>query len=255
MQSMEPRELSDEDLVARIVDGSEEDFNILYNRYFKKVYNFTHHKLRSHGDTEEVVQEIFTCVFASLGSFEGRSSLSSWIFGIVKNSINNSIRSGESQRLATRDRDRPAAEEPYPVESLMRQSRVLLAEDHPEMRERVAAMLAGEFEVVGQVSDGKALLSAAEVLQPDLIVLDISMPILSGIDAAERLAAKGSRAKLVFLTVHDDDDQDYIGEAFSAGAQAYVVKSRLASDLLRAMRAAIAGWYFLSPRSIGGMEG
>jgi DNA-binding NarL/FixJ family response regulator len=135
----------------------------------------------------------------------------------------------------------------------LRQSRVLLAEDHPETRERVAGMLVGEFEVVGQVCDGKALLSAAGLLDPDLIVLDISMPILSGIDAASRLAMMGSRAKLVFLTVHDD--QDYIGEAFSAGAQAYVVKSRLASDLLPAMRVAIAGWHYLSPRGVPGMKG
>lgn len=253
MQSIAPKELSDEDLVARIVDGSEEDFNILYNRYFNKVYNFTHHKLLGHGSTEEVVQEIFTCVFASLGTFEGRSSLLSWIYEVMKNIINNSIRAGESRRRATRHRALPPAEGPCPVEPLIRNIRVVLAEDHRETRERVAAMLAGEFEVVGQVRDGEALLSTAKLLEPDLIVLDISMPILSGTDAADRLAAMGSRAKLVFLTVHED--LDYIGAAFSAGAQAYVVKSRLASDLLPAMRGAIAGQYFVSPGPISGMEG
>jgi len=85
-------ELSDKELVERIKGGSEEHFNILYNRYFKKVYNFTYQKVRDHGETEELVQEIFYCVFTSLKSFEGRSTLLSWIYGIMKNNINNYFR-------------------------------------------------------------------------------------------------------------------------------------------------------------------
>ena len=85
-------ELSDKELVERIKEGSEEHFNILYNRYFKKVYNFTYQKVRDHGETEELVQEIFYCVFTSLKSFEGRSTLLSWIYGIMKNNINNYFR-------------------------------------------------------------------------------------------------------------------------------------------------------------------
>ncbi|OGP86300.1 MAG: hypothetical protein A2Y95_05930 [Deltaproteobacteria bacterium RBG_13_65_10] len=89
---MEQTELTDKVLVEKIIAGSEEDFNILYNRYFKKVYNFTYKKVRNHGDSEELVQEIFYCVFVSLKSFEGRSSLLSWIYGIMKNNINNYFR-------------------------------------------------------------------------------------------------------------------------------------------------------------------
>ncbi len=96
---MERKEPSDKELVARIIAGSEEDFNILYNRYFKKVYNFTYHKLRNHGDTEELVQEIFYCVFASLKSFEGRSALLSWIYGITKNNINNYFRRNRQPQI------------------------------------------------------------------------------------------------------------------------------------------------------------
>jgi RNA polymerase sigma-70 factor (ECF subfamily) len=96
---MERKEPSDQELVARIVEGSEDDFNILYNRYFKKVYNFTYQKLRDHGDTEELVQEIFYCVFTSLKGFEGRSTLLSWIYGITKNNINNYFRRNRQPQI------------------------------------------------------------------------------------------------------------------------------------------------------------
>ena len=89
---MELTELSDKELVERIKEGSEQHFNILYNRYFKKVYNFTYQKVRDHGEAEELVQEIFYCVFTSLKNFEGRSTLLSWIYGIMKNNINNFFR-------------------------------------------------------------------------------------------------------------------------------------------------------------------
>lgn len=86
---MEPTDL---ELVEQIRNGSEEHFNVLYNRYFDRVYTFTFRKLRNHAETEELVQEIFYCVFTSLKSFEGRSSLLSWIYGIMKNNINNYFR-------------------------------------------------------------------------------------------------------------------------------------------------------------------
>ncbi len=89
---MDLTELSDKELVERIKEGSEQHFNVLYNRYFKRVYNFTYQKVRDHGETEELVQEIFYCVFTSLKNFEGRSTLLSWIYGIMKNNINNFFR-------------------------------------------------------------------------------------------------------------------------------------------------------------------
>ena len=99
-------ELSDRDLAQRICEGSEEHFNILYSRYFDRVYNFTFRKLRNHAEAEELVQEIFSCVFTSLKSFEGRSSLLSWIYGIMKNNINNYFRRTRMADVPMNDEDR-----------------------------------------------------------------------------------------------------------------------------------------------------
>jgi len=105
--------------------------------------------------------------------------------------------------------------------------------------------LEGEFQVVGAVSDGTALLAAAAKLDPDVIVLDITMPHPDGLESARALGLAHSRARLVFLTVHEDPD--FARAAFDAGALGYAVKSRLASDLLPAVRAVLAGRRFISP--------
>ena len=100
---MEP---TDRELVEHIREGSEEHFNVLYNRYFSRVYTFTFRKLRNHAETEELVQEIFYCVFTSLKSFEGRSSLLSWIYGIMKNNINNYFRRTRNAEIPMDDNSR-----------------------------------------------------------------------------------------------------------------------------------------------------
>ena len=123
--------------------------------------------------------------------------------------------------------------------------RVLLADDHQSFLAVVTRLLQPEFEVVKTVGDGVALIEEAARLAPDLIVLDISMPKLNGIEAARQLKAAGSRAKIVFLTVHDD--LDYVHGALAAGAHGYVVKPRLASDLLLALREVLASGSFVSP--------
>jgi DNA-binding NarL/FixJ family response regulator len=123
--------------------------------------------------------------------------------------------------------------------------RVLLADDHPPMLALMSAVLARECAVVGSVVDGRTLLAEAEQLEPDLVVLDITMPGLDGIEAARRLRYLRHPARLVFLTVHEDSD--YARAALDAGGLGYVVKSRLASDLLRAIRAALVGRRFISP--------
>jgi DNA-binding NarL/FixJ family response regulator len=123
--------------------------------------------------------------------------------------------------------------------------RVLLADDHIEFLRVTVCLLEPEFEVVGTVGDGQTLLDEAARQEPDLLVLDISMPVLNGIEAARRLKAVGSRAKIVFLSIHDDPD--YVRAAVAVGAQGYVVKSRLASDLPLAVREALAGRSFVSP--------
>jgi DNA-binding NarL/FixJ family response regulator len=127
----------------------------------------------------------------------------------------------------------------------MSKVRVLLADDHPNMLQIVENTLESAFEVVGKVADGKALLEAASKLNPDIIVTDISMPILNGIEAVKRLKECGSRAKVVFLTVHSD--HEFVRVCFEAGATGYVLKLRMANDLLVAMRTALAGHSFTSP--------
>jgi DNA-binding NarL/FixJ family response regulator len=127
----------------------------------------------------------------------------------------------------------------------LNRARVLLADDHQDFLAVAVRLLAAEFEVVKTVGDGQTLLDEAARLEPDVLVLDISMPVLNGIEAARQLKAAGSRAKLVFLTVHGDPD--YVRAALAAGAQGYVAKSRLASDLRLALREALAGRSFVSP--------
>jgi DNA-binding NarL/FixJ family response regulator len=132
------------------------------------------------------------------------------------------------------------------IEQVRRMSklRVLLADDHPALLEIVESMVEPEFEVVGKVADGKSLLETAKRLNPDVIVTDISMPNLNGIEAVKKLKESGSRAKAVFLTGHSD--RDILRACLDAGAVGYVVKPRMTTDLLPALREALAGRIFFS---------
>ena len=127
------------------------------------------------------------------------------------------------------------------------QIRVLLADDHEAMLDRVARLLATECNVVGTVTDGQQALDAARELKPDVLVLDISMPVMNGIETARRLKEAGAETRIVFLTVHDDPD--FAKEALEAGALGYVIKPRIVSDLLAAIKEAHAGRSFVSPFS------
>ena len=122
--------------------------------------------------------------------------------------------------------------------------RVLLVDDNEEMLARSAAVLGSACEIVGAVRDGLAALEAAEALHPDVIVLDISMPGLTGLEVASRLHNSGSKAAVVFLTVHDESD--VIRAANGVGGLGYVLKRRLASDLVFAVQEALAGRPFVS---------
>jgi DNA-binding NarL/FixJ family response regulator len=123
--------------------------------------------------------------------------------------------------------------------------RVLLVDDHPAVLRQAAAVLAGEFEVVDALPDGRTLLEAVVDRRPDLVVLDITLPGRDGLELARLLAAHATPPGVVMLTVHADPD--YARAALAAGAAGYVVKSRLATDLVPALRAAGAGGRFLSP--------
>ena len=122
--------------------------------------------------------------------------------------------------------------------------RVLLVDDNEPILKRAAALLAPGCQIVGAVTDGRAAVDAADRLHPDVIVLDISMPGMSGLEVASTLRAHGSQAAVVFLTVHDEED--IVQAAQAAGAIGYVVKRRLVSDLPAAVTAARAGRRFVS---------
>jgi len=113
------------------------------------------------------------------------------------------------------------------------------------MREQVVRELEPEFEVVGAVGSGEALLAAVPKIQPDVCILDISMPIMSGIEAAAQLQASNSVSRIVFLTVHKDSD--FVEAALNTGALGYVLKSRMGADLIPAIHAVLSGRLFVSP--------
>jgi DNA-binding NarL/FixJ family response regulator len=131
----------------------------------------------------------------------------------------------------------------------VKKARILLADDHPYLVEKVTQLLQPEYEVLGAVSDGQALVSAVEKLKPDVLVVDVTMPILDGIEAAKRLKAQGCESKIVFLTVHSDPD--YLRACLAAGGLGYVAKSRMSSDLPRAVDHALAERIFISPTMTG----
>jgi DNA-binding NarL/FixJ family response regulator len=122
--------------------------------------------------------------------------------------------------------------------------RVLVADDLTPLLHAVARLLEGSFEVVSMVSDGKAALDATLALEPDLVVLDISMPVMSGIEVARELKRQGNKCKIVFLTVHEDTD--ILSTCLAAGGLGYVVKVLMETDLIPAMNEALAGREFIS---------
>ena len=131
--------------------------------------------------------------------------------------------------------------------------RVLLADDHALILGASEKLLAGECEIVGQVSDGRALIAAAERLNPDAIVLDISMPLLNGLEAGRQIKQKQRNVKLVFLTMNEDTD--LAAEAFRAGASGYLLKRSAASELSTAIREVMQGRSYITPLITAGLVG
>jgi len=129
----------------------------------------------------------------------------------------------------------------------------MLADDHRLVREAFARLLEVPCDVVGAVGDGRALLEAASELQPDIVVLDVSMPLLNGLDAGRRLKRLMPDVKLIFLTV--SEDPDLAAEAFRAGASGYLLKNSAASELLKAIQEVFEGRSYVTPLATQGLVG
>jgi DNA-binding NarL/FixJ family response regulator len=133
----------------------------------------------------------------------------------------------------------------------MKRPRVLLADDHKIVLEGLRGILEPEFEIVGAVEDGRTLVAEAERLSPDVVVSDISMPGLNGMDAARKIKKMDERIKIVFLTMHSD--VSYAAGAFDAGASGFVLKHSAAQELITAIREAMQGRTYVTPMIAGGL--
>jgi DNA-binding NarL/FixJ family response regulator len=127
----------------------------------------------------------------------------------------------------------------------MKRPRVLLADDHSLVLEGFRRILEDECDVVGTAEDGRALLEAAARLKPHVILLDISMPLLNGIDATRQLKKTSPEIKVIFVTMHADPA--YLNEAFKAGASGYLLKRSAGSELIQAIHSVVGGNYFVTP--------
>ena len=127
----------------------------------------------------------------------------------------------------------------------MTRPRVLLADDHRMMAEGLKALLPDEFELVGIVEDGRAMIEAAERLRPDVIIADVTMPNLNGFEALARLRKSHPNIKVVFLTMHQN--AAYARRALDAGASGFVVKHSAPEELVQAIHAALTGKTFITP--------
>lgn len=134
----------------------------------------------------------------------------------------------------------------YPV----KMPRIVLADDHPMVLEGVAKLVEDFGEVVGKVEDGRVLLEVASRLKPDVVVMDISMPSLNGLDSARQLQKIVPQCKIVFLTMHTD--AAYVTAAFDAGASGYLLKRSASSELKRAVATVLGGHNYITPLVLPG---
>ena len=134
----------------------------------------------------------------------------------------------------------------------MKRIRILLADDHTMICDGFRKLLEPEYEVVGTAGDGRALLKAAEELKPDLVLVDIGMPLLNGLDAARQLKKQMPRLKLIFLTMNPDSD--VASEALRIGASGYLLKNSQGEELMKAVRTVVSGMPYVTPQVRQAME-
>jgi DNA-binding NarL/FixJ family response regulator len=136
---------------------------------------------------------------------------------------------------------------------IMKRPRIILADDHTLVLEALKRLIEPEFDVVGTFADGFSLVEGAAKLKPDVVVLDVGMPGMNGLNAGTRLKLMMPLVKFVYLTMNQDPD--IAGEAFRLGASAYVLKNSAAKELLQAIRRVVRGGYYVTPLMTEGMNG
>lgn len=134
----------------------------------------------------------------------------------------------------------------------MKRPSILIADDHKMFAQGLASLLEDEFDLVGTVPNGQALIEEAGRLKPDLILVDISMPVLNGLDAVRRVTQTNATSRIVFLTMHADTR--LLREAFECGGRGYVLKQSAGEELLFALRQVMAGQRYISPTIANEME-
>lgn len=135
----------------------------------------------------------------------------------------------------------------------MARARILIADDHLILLEGVRRLLEVDYDVVGCAADGRELVASALELDPDVVILDIGMPLLNGIEAARQILRTGSKVKVIFLT--QQSDKNYVQEAFRAGASGYVLKQSAGSELVTALREVLRGSHYVTPLIAGEQGG
>lgn len=135
----------------------------------------------------------------------------------------------------------------------MQRPRIVLADDHTLVLDALKNLIEPEFEVVGTFNDGQALVEGVSELNPTVVVLDIGMPTMNGLNAGQRLKQMMPMVKLVYLTMNHDPD--VAGEAFRLGASGFVLKNSAATELLQAIRKVVRGGYYVTPLMTKGMDG
>jgi DNA-binding NarL/FixJ family response regulator len=134
----------------------------------------------------------------------------------------------------------------------MKLPRLILADDHALVADALSRLIAPHFEIVATVTDGRALLDSATSLKPDVILIDVAMPLMNGLDAARRLREQMPEVKLVFLTMNEDPELAI--EAMAVGASGYLSKRSAGSELLKAIQAALRGKTYITPLIAKGMQ-
>ncbi len=133
---------------------------------------------------------------------------------------------------------------------MLQRTRVLIADDHQMLADALKRLLEPRFEVVGIVCNGRALVETAQKLRPDVVVVDVAMPQLNGLDAARQIKHSAPNVKIVFMTMNEDPD--LVGEAFRAGASAFVLKQAAAFELTDAIDKVLKGGLYVTPRAAEG---